>query len=126
MIILRTLLKQIKNRLVYDFANAATSDIIKITPADNLNTLSAMITDLQAKINKIPSVLNGYTLEIDLSKLTANFSDFNIVNPLIINKFYQGTVKIVGDTNKIIKYTVDTTTSLTSVYFENYLNTSRI
>jgi len=60
-------------------------------------TLSGTIEKLQKEIDSIPSVLNGYTLEINLSVLGGYKTNFSINTPLKIKNFYQGKIKIIFD-----------------------------
>lgn len=65
------------------------------------DTLSAKIANIQYKLDKLPSVLNGYTLNIILSSLILKGTDRahrKIVKPLVIHDFYQGTINLIGRT----------------------------
>jgi hypothetical protein len=119
-----------KNQLIYNFAAAAEkgTKIIRISPLSpsditDQTTLSDAIADLQEKIDRIPSVLNGYTIEINLTNLSKITEDkIGISRPLIINKFYQGTIRIISDYNKQISYTIENNI-LSDTDFVNYLST---
>lgn len=71
------------------------------------DTLSARIADIQYQLDKLPSVLNGYSINIILSSLnlspdtlekisTDRPVKMKITKPLVIHDFYQGTINLVG------------------------------
>jgi hypothetical protein len=61
-------------------------------------------------------------LVIDLRELSKNITDYTINNPLVIHKFYQGTVKILGDITKPIQYSIKNFINFTDNAYSVYLN----
>jgi hypothetical protein len=73
------------------------------------DTLSARIASIQYQLDKLPSVLNGYSINIILSSLNLSPEALSkisgdrplkmkITKPLVIHDFYQGTVNLIGRT----------------------------
>lgn len=85
---------------VPDTFDVESGDIYICPPANN--NLNNYIMSVNKALACLPSVLNGKTVYINLTNMPTNSNDTEIANreiitPIMIHKFYQGTIKVVSD-----------------------------